>query len=272
MVNRGGLPIQRACQAAGLSRATYYRLVVNWAQRDGPVIEALTMLGATKPRWGFWKYVDRLHLDGHPWNHKRLWRVYCQLRLNLPRRTKRRLPVRLRQPFVVIPQPNVVWAVDFMSDTLYGGRRFRTLNILDEGVREGLAIEVDTSLPAERVIRVLEQVVSWRGQPQAIRLDNGPEFIAERFMSWCAERAIELRYIEPGKPDQNAFIERYNRTYRTEVLNAYVFESLEQVREISAEWLQSYNEERPHDALAGLPPATYRAQLEVRSSPLEVSP
>ena len=170
---------------------------------------------------------------------------------------------------MVIPKPNAVWAVDFMSDTLYGGRRFRTLNVLNEGVREGL---VDTSLPLERVVRVLEKIVAWRGQPQAIRLDNGPEFIAERFMTWCAERAIELRYIEPGKPDQNAFIERYNRTYRTEVLNAYVFESLEQVREISAEWLQSYNEERPHDALAVMPPATYRAQLEARSSPIELSP
>jgi putative transposase len=272
LVTQGGLPVQRACQAAGLSRATYYRSVVNWAQRDGPVIDALTTLGATNPRWGFWKYVDRLRNTGHPWNHKRLWRVYCQLRLNLPRRTKKRLPARLRQPLVVIPHPNAVWAVDFMSDTLYGGRRFRTFNILDEGVREGLAIEIDTSLPAERVIRALEQVVAWRGQPQAIRLDNGPEFLAERFITWCAERAIELRYIQPGKPDQNALIERYNRTYRTEVLNAYVFESLDQVREISAEWLQSYNEERPHDALAGVPPATYRANLEARSSPIEVSP
>ena len=216
--------------------------------------------------------MDRLRNTGHQWNHKRLWRVYCQLRLHLPRRTKKRLPLRFRQPLVVVPQPNVVWAVDFMSDTLYGGRRFRTLNILDEGVREGLAIELDTSLPAERVIRVLEQVVAWRGQPQAIRLDNGPEFIAERFTAWCADRAIALWYIQPGKPDQNAFIERYNRTYRTEVLNAYVFESLEQVREISAEWLQSYNEERPHDALAGLPPALYRANLEARNSPLPLSP
>lgn len=132
---------------------------------------------------------------------------------------------------------------------------------LDAGVGEALAIEIDTSLPAERVIRVLEQVATWRSPPQAIRLDNGPELIAERFMAWCAERGIELRYIQPGKPDQNAFIERFNCTYRTEVLNAYVFESLDQVREITAEWLQSYNEERPHDALAGLPPATYRANV-----------
>jgi putative transposase len=244
---------------------------VDWARRDASVIAALTTLVAAKSRWGFWKCNDRLRLDGHPWNHKRLWRVYCCLRLNLPRRAKKRLPSRLRQPLTVLPQPNAVWAVDFMSDTLYGGRRFRTLNILDEGVREGLAIEIDTSLPAERVVRVLNQIVAWRGQPQAIRLDNGPELMADRFITWCAEHGIELRYIQPGKPDQNAFIERFNRTYRTEVLNAYVFESLDQVREISAEWLQCYNEERPHDTLGGIPPAMYRAQLEAKSSPFTMS-
>lgn len=121
---------------------------------------------------------------------------------------------------MVIPQPNAVWAVDFMRDTLYGGRRFRALNILDAPGRAGGAIEIDPSLPAKRVIRALEQVVSGRGQPQAIRLDNGPAFIAEQFITWCAERAIQLWYIQPGKPDQKAFIERYTRTYRPEVLNA----------------------------------------------------
>ena len=115
-------------------------------------------------------------------------------------------------------------------------------------------------------------MVAWRGQPQALRLDNGPELIADRFMTWCTERSIELRYIQPGNPAQNGLIERFNRTYRTEVLNAYVFESLEQVREISAKWLLTYNEVRPHDALAGLPPATHRALLETGSSPCEVSP
>ena len=178
LVTQGGLPVQRACQAVGLSLATYDRPLVSGARRDTPVIEALTLLGATNPPWGFWTYVDRLRNTGYRWNHKRLWRVYGQVRLNLSRRTKKRLPVRFRQPLVVAPHPNAVWAVDFMSDTLYGGRRFRTLNLLDEGVREVLAIDGDTSLPAERVVRVLEQVIAWRGQPQAIRLDNGPEFIA----------------------------------------------------------------------------------------------
>ena len=196
-MTQSGLSVQRACRAVGLSRATYYRPLVDWARRDAPVIAALTTLVAVKSRWGFWKCCDRLRLDGYPWNPKRLWRVYCQLRLNLPRRTKKRLPVRLRQPLDVVPQPNSTWAVDFMSDTLYGGRRFRTLNILDEGVREALAIEVDTSLPAERVSRVLEQVVAWRGRPQAIPLDNGPELIADRFMT-CVCGARDRTVVHPA--------------------------------------------------------------------------
>ena len=160
-----------------------------------------------------------------------------------------------------------------MSDTLYGGRRFRALTLLDEGIREGLAFEIDTSLPAERVIGVLEQVTAWRGRPQALRMDNGPELLAERVVTWCQDRQITLRYIQPGKPNQNAFIERFNRTYRHEVLDAYLFESLDQVPEISAQWLREYNEERPHDTLAGLPPASFRAQvIAARSSPFDLSP
>ena len=232
---------------------------------------ARTALVAAHPRGGFWNCFDRVRLEGPRGNPKRVWRVYCQLRLNLPRRMKKRLPRRLGPPLTVVPAPNAGWAVDFLSDTLSGGRRFRTLNVWEEGVRDGLTIEVDTALPAERVIRVLEQVVSWRGRPQALRLDNGPERVAEHFLSWCAEHRIGLRYIQPGKPAQNGFLERFTRTYRTDVLNASGFESLDQVREISAEWLQSDNEARPHGALAGLPPATYRAPLPAKRSPLEVS-
>lgn len=104
--------------------------------------------------------------------------------------------------------------MDFTSDTLYGGRRFRTLNVLDEGALKGLAIEIDTLLQAERVIRVLDQVMGWRDRPEALRLDNGPELVIDRFMSWCVDRGIELRYTQSGNPDQNAFLERFNRTYR----------------------------------------------------------
>lgn len=262
MVREHRLSIARACRAAKLSRAAYYRQGIDWGTRDGPVIEALNTVVEKYRRWGFWKCFDRMHNQGQPWNHKRVHRVYCKLGLNLPRRTKKRLPLRLRQPLAAPAAVNVVWALDFMSDTLWNGRRFRTLNVLDEGVREGLAIEVDTSLPAKRVIRVLERLGEARGWPAALRMDNGPEFIAQEFVDWCQARSIEMRYIQPGKPDQNAYIERFNRTVREEVLNAYVFEDLDQVRELTAAWLKTYNEERPHEALGSMPPARFRAMIE----------
>ena len=124
-----------------------------------------------------------------------------------------------------------------MSDTLDGGRRFRALTVLDGGVREGLTVEIDTSLPALRIIRVLEHVAAWRGLPQALRVDNGPALLAEPFITWGTARRIALRYIQPGKRAQKARIERFNRTYRTEVLDVSVCESLEQVQEITAQWL-----------------------------------
>jgi putative transposase len=219
-----------------------------------------------RQRLGFWKCFDRLRDQGHGWSHKPVHRVYCQLRLNLPRRAKRRLPVRVRQPLAVPAAANAIWSLDFMSDCLHDGRRFRTLNVLDEGVREALAIEVDSSLPGKRVVRVLERLVELRGAPRAIRMDYGPELLAEVFVAWCERRGIEMRYIQPGKPDQNAYIERFNRTYREDVLNAYVFVDLDQVRQISAEWIQIYNEERPHEALGSLPPARFRAMIESKTT------
>ena len=169
-----------------------------------------------------------------------------------------------KTPMVVDAMPNAEWSLDFMSDALYQGkRRFRTLNVLDEGVREILAIVIDTSIPGGRVVRTLEQLVDWRGKPLAIRVDNGPEFVSQVFVEWCKANGIELCYIQPGKPNQNAFIERFNRTYRHEVLDAYVFESLQQVRQLTAQWMKEYNEERPHESLGQIPPAMFRRQLEI---------
>ena len=263
--------LYRACQAVGMSRSGWYKTPQDRLERDGAVIMALTAVTDEHRRWGFWKSYDRLRLDGHPWNHKRVYRVYCQLGLNHKRRTKRRLPVRERQPLDTPSMPNAVWAVDFMSDALYVGRRFRTLNVLDEGMREGLTIEIDTSLTGERVIRVLERLSVWRGLPQAIRCDNGPELTSQVFVDWCGRMGITLRYIQPGKPNQNAFIERFNRTYREEVLNSYLFEDLDQVREITYDWLIVYNERRPHDALGGLPPTVFREQQTAKNSTYELS-
>lgn len=147
-----------------------------------------------------------------------------------------------------------------MSDALSNSRTFRTLNVIDDYNREALWIEVDTSIPAERVVRVLEQLIDWRGKPASIRMDNGPELISHRLESWAKEKHIELLHIQPGKPAQNAYIERFNRTYREEVLDAYLFDDLQEVRYITEHWLEEYNTIRPHEALQGLPPRQFAQQ------------
>jgi putative transposase len=257
LVTTHGLSVVRACQVAGLSRAAYYAPPVDRTEQDAAVIAALTAVAAKRPRWGFWKCWDRLRLDGHRWNWKKVYRVYCALRLNLPRRTKRRLPKRVLLPMGAPATLNRTWALDFMHDMLYDGRRFRTLNVIDEGNREGLAIEVGTSLTGSRVASVLDQLVAIHGAPRALRCDNGPELLSRPLTEWCERHGVLLQHIQPGKPNQNAYIERFNRTYRREVLDAYVFASLAQVRAETESWLTTYNTERPHDSLGGVPPLTY---------------
>ena len=180
--------------------------------------------------------------------------------LHLKRKPKKRLPARVARTLVVPLQANQTWSLDFMSDSLSNGRAFRTLNVIDDFNREALWIEVDTSLPAERVVRVLEQLLDWRGKPTHIRMDNGPELISQRLKSWAQEKHIELLHIQPGKPAQNAYIERFNRTYREDVLDAYLFDDLQEVRNITERWLEDYNTIRPHDALQGLPPRQFAQQ------------
>jgi putative transposase len=257
LVQDHALPIARACRLARLSRTAWYRPPADRSAADQPIIEALLALVARRSRWGFWKCSDRLRALGHPWNWKRIYRVYHALRLHWPRRRKKRLLTRPRLALEAPPTLNHTWALDFMGDTLYDGRCYRLLNVLDEGNREALAIEIDFSLPSGRVIALLEQLVALYGAPAWIRVDNGPEFIAEAVRAWCEAHGIALRHIAPGKPNQNAFIERFNRSYRTEVLNAWVFTSLAEVREITEEWRVSYNTERPHESLGRVPPCAY---------------
>ena len=255
LVDVHGLSILKACACVGLTRAAWYRPAVDWRVRDQPIIEALLRLSEHKPGLGFWKLFGRLRRQGHRWNHKRVYRVYCALNLNLRRKAKKRIPARDPMPLVVPAKPNQVWSADFMSDSLYDGTRFRTFNVLEDFNREALAIEIDTSLTGERLIRVFEQLQAQRGLPDILRVDNGPEFLGTTFSEWCAAHGIFIDYIEPGKPNQNALIERFNRTYRTEVLNTWLFANLEEVREITWAWMLEYNEERDHDSLGGLTPA-----------------
>ena len=272
LVQEHRLSIRQACRVVKCSRTAFYQPPVSANRRDAAVIAGLTDAVSRYPRWGFWKLFDCLRLEGRPWNHKRVHRVYCALRLNLPRRTTRRVPRRIRQPLAAPPVLNQTWALDFMTETLYDNRRVRLLTILDEGNREGLEIAMGPSLPSRRVTRELDALVALHGCPSAVRVDNGPEFTAQAFVDWCTEHRVAVHYIQPGKPDQNAYIERFNRSYRTEVLNAHLFESIAELRAMTDQWLEIYNRERPHDSLGRVPPLTFLPRpSSAAPSPLEWS-
>ena len=249
---------RQACRTVQVSRCGYRYQAKRAA--DEPIAQELQQLADRQPRWGCDKMTDYLRNQGHSWNHKRIRRVYRAMALHLKRKPKKRLPARSAQPLVVPIQANQTWSLDFMSDALSNGRSFRTLTVIDDYNREALLIEVDTSLPAERVVRVLEQLLDWRGKPTSIRMDNGPELISQRLEGWAQEKHIELLHIQPGKPAQNAYIERFNRTFREDVLDAYLFDDLQEVRTITESWLEDYNTIRPHEALQGLPPRQFAQQ------------
>ena len=158
------------------------------------------------------------------------------------------------QPLTVPDAMNEVWSMDFMHDQLNDGRTFRLFNVLDDFNREALGIEVDFSLPSERVIRSLNQIIEWRGKPKVLRCDNGPEYLSTLIIDWAKNQDIRIEYIQPGKPQQNAYVERFNRTVRYEWLAQYVFDSLEEVREFATRWMWSYNHQRPNMALGGITP------------------
>jgi len=225
--------------------------------RDGEIIAGLLDLAHRRPEEGFPKLFKRLRRQGRRWGHNRVHRVYCSLKLNKRRKGKRRLPTRNPAPLQVSQTMNECWSADFMSDALWDGRRYRTFNVVDDFNREALLIEVDFNLPAPRVVRELDRIAAYRGYPLKLRLDNGPELISLALAEWAEEHGVVLEFIKPGKPMQNGFIERFNRTYRQAVLDMYVFTTLDEVREQTEKWLNEYNEERPHDALGDMTPREF---------------
>ena len=216
---------------------------------DREIINLLAELVEKHPSIGFWKCYHRLRRKGHNWNHKRVYRVYTKMKLNIRRRVKKRLPARVKQALFQPKRINQVWSLDFMCDSLWDGRRYRLLNIIDDYNREVLDIVADTSLPALRVTRTLDQLLLTKGKPDMIRVDNGPEFISDKLDNWCKHNKIQLIFIQPGKPTQNAYIERLNGSLRRELLNAYVFRTINEVKEQVYEWMYDYNYYRPHEAL-----------------------
>jgi putative transposase len=247
---------RRACALVGLARASYHLVVQG--RNDEPVQAALRALSGRHPGWGFWKLHHRLRKNGLVINHKRTLRIYRALALNLPRRLKKRVPVRVKQPLAVPKAANACWSLDFTSDVLTDGRRFRTLNVLDDYNRELLGVEIDFSLPASRVVQVLTRLVECHGCPAQLRTDNGPEFISTKLSEWCEKQGVILHWIQPGKPTQNAYIERFNGSFRRELLDAHLFRSLAHVRQLVDKWRHDYNTQRPHQALNFMTPIEFK--------------
>ena len=215
------------------------------------------LLAVTKRHrnWGFkLSFLYLRNVKGFRWNHKRVYRIYKELELNLRIKPKKRLYREKPEPLKVPTTINQSWSMDFMHDQLSDGRCFRAFNVIDDFNREGLGIEIDFSLPAPRVIRALDQIIEWRGQPGSIRCDNGPEYISHLLAAWAFKRGVVLDFIQPGKPQQNAYVERYNRTVRYDWLNQYIFETIEDVQNAATDWLWTYNNERPNMALGGITP------------------
>lgn len=189
IVSEHKIPVSRACKIVSLPRSQFYYTSM---KNDGEVIESLQELAFKHPSYGFRKLFAYIRRSGKNWNHKKVYRVYKLLKLNKKRKGKRRLPARVKQPLEQQTAVNRIWSMDFMSDSMVGGRKFRTLNIMDDGSREALAIEIDTSLSSKRVIRVLERIIEYRGKPEAIRTDNGPEFTSKDMELWAKEKGISM--------------------------------------------------------------------------------
>ena len=249
-----GLSIRMAC-AAFLISETCYRYQSKLSDENAEIADWLVRLTHNQKDWGFGLCRDYLrNVKGFDWNHKRIRRIYCELELNLRIKPKRRIEREKPQPLVVPEAPNATWSMDFMHDQLTDGRTFRLFNVLDDFKREGLGIEADFSLRAVRVIRALDQIIEWRGKPGRLRCDNGPEFISQELEQWADRHGIQLEFIQPGNPQQNAYVERYNRTVRYSWLSQFQFESIQEVQDYATRWLWFYNNERPNKANGGLPP------------------
>ena len=254
-----GVTIELACKAFKISESCYrYEKKLN--EENKKVEDWLLRLTDNNRNWGFGLcYLYLRNVKGFKWNHKRIYRIYKELELNLRIKPRKRLNREKPEALSVPEAINQVWSMDFMHDQLETGRSFRLLNVIDDFNREALGIEIDFSLSSLRVIRALEQIISWRGKPKVIRCDNGPEYISYAIQTWAESKHIKIEYIQPGNPQQNAYVERFNKTVHYVWLSQYYWKDLAEVQLFATKWMWSYNHERPNVALGGFTPKQHLA-------------
>lgn len=253
-VRNRNISIRAACQLFVVSESCYrYQPTLN--EENDAIAGWLLRITDSQRNWGFGLcFLYLRNVKGFKFNHKRVYRIYCELSLNMRIKPKKRLKRDKPEPLAVPEYSNECWSMDFMHDQLSDGRSVRLLNVIDDFNREALAIEVDFSLPASRVVRTLEQLIEWKGKPVAIRCDNGPEYTSNVLISWASKQGIRINFIQPGNPQQNAYIERYNRTVRYDWLGQHLFSSLDELQNYATRWQWFYNHERPNMALNGFTP------------------
>ena len=260
-----GLSERRACRLVGIS-ASSLRYESRRSTIEG-LQDRLLVLARERPRYGYRRLHVLLRREGYEINHKRVHRLYRQEGLMVRRRLRKRIAAGKRVPLPLPVQPDERWSVDFMSDQLADGRVLRTLNIVDDFTRECLAIEVDTSLSGHRIVRVLEELGAEARRPRSLVMDNGPELTSKALDAWAYRTGVELRFIQPGKPVQNAYVESFNGKFRDECLSEHWFQSLDEARDVIEAWRQDYNAFRPHSSLGDLTPEEYRDRSAVLWAP-----
>lgn len=236
---------------------------------DSQVMDKLVEMSEIKPNRGFDYYYYRIRSQGFIWNRKRVLRIYRLMGLQLRRKSKKRLPARIKTPLEQPTEPLQVWSADFMSDSLVTGRRFRVFNLIDDYNRAALCTTPAFSMPAIRVVGYLKQAIEVYGKPLQIRVDNGPEFISRIFVNYCQAEGIEINYIQPGKPSQNGYVERFNKTFREDVLDAYVFRNIEEVKNIAESFREDYNEYHPHKSLGRKSPNQIFKEFSLGLAPMK---
>jgi len=239
-----------------ISRSTVYYVS---KLDDSEIILKLQSYARLLPTWGFDEYYYRIRREGLVWNRKRVLRVYRLMGLVRRKRPRKQLPEELRRPLSPSTSLNEVWSMDFMSDALIDGRRFRSLNVIDDYNRECLLGKGSLSYPTARVLRELEELIELHGKPKAIRTDNGPEFISEEYRKWCDGKGITRLYSNPGRPMENGYVERFNRTFREQIMDAYLFSSISQFNIVAEKKIFDYNHNHSHKSLG-------------RKSPVEFAP